>query len=103
VLGAKDRKQAVAVGVDPLYGWKSSGGCKVALAGDIFGKIDGQKAGNETLQKIQDVCDWWYVVPRGGKGSGLGDKGLKAIGGEEGRGGVRQDECGVAGWGAERD
>jgi len=83
VLGTKDRKQVVAVGVDPLYGRESPRGREVALTWDVFGKIDSQKAGDETLQKIQSVCDWWYVMPTQGKGSGLCDKGLEAIRREE--------------------
>jgi hypothetical protein len=83
VLGTKDRKEVVAVGVDPLYGREAPRGGKIALTWDEFGKIDGQKAGNETLQKIQDVCDWWYVMPTQGKGSSLRDKGLEAIRREE--------------------
>lgn len=83
VLGTKDGEEVVAVGVDPLYGRETPRGCKVALTGDVFGKVDGEKAGNERLQEIQDVCDWGYVVARQGKGSGLGDKGVEAIGREE--------------------
>ena len=95
VLGAKDGMEVVAVGVDPLYGRESPRGCKVALAGDVFGQVNGQKAGNETLQEVQDVCDWWYVMATQGKGSSLGDKGLEAVRREEGRGGVWQDERAV--------
>lgn len=83
VLGAKDRKEVVTVGVDPLYGRESSRGCEVALTWDSFGKIDGQKSRNETLQKIQDVCDWWHVMTTQSKGSSLRDKGLKTIRREE--------------------
>ncbi len=75
VLGAEDRKQVVAVGVDPLDGRETPGGCKVALTWDGFGKIDGQQARNETLQKIQDVRDWWHVMATQSKGSSLRDKG----------------------------
>jgi len=83
VLGTKDRKQVVAVGVDPLYGGETPRGCECTLTGDEFGKIDGQKAGNETLQEIQDVCDRWYVMATQGKGSRLCDKGLEAVRREE--------------------
>ena len=83
VLGAKDSKEVVTVGVDPLYGRESPRGCEVALTWDAFGKIDGQKSRNETLQKIQDVCDWWHVMTTQSKGSSLRDKGLKTIRREE--------------------
>ena len=83
VLRTEDRKEVVAVGVDPLYGGESPGGCKVALTGDGFGQVNGQKTRNETLQEKQDVCDWWYVMPTQGKGSSLRDKGLEAVRREE--------------------
>ena len=92
VLAAKDRKEVVAVGVDPLYGRETPRGCKAALTGDELGQVNGQKTRNETLQEIQDVCDRRYVMATQSKGSGLGGKGLEAIRGEERRGGVWQDE-----------
>ena len=80
MLGAKDHKEVVTVVVDPLYGRESPRGCEVAFA---FGKIDGQKSRNETLQKIQDICDWWHVMTTQIKCSSLRDKGLKTIRREE--------------------
>jgi hypothetical protein len=83
VLVAEDRDEVAAVGIDPLDGRQSPRGREVALTGDLFGKVDSQEAGNETLEEIQDVCDWWYVVAADGKGSRLRNKGLKAIRREE--------------------
>ena len=79
VPGAKDRKELVTVGVDPLYRREFPRGCEVALTWHVFGKIDGQKSRNETLQKIQDVCDWWHVMTTQSQGSRLRNKGSKTI------------------------
>lgn len=57
MVSTEDGGELLLVSVDPFDRREAAGGGPCALAGDLLDHDDGEHAWNETLEKMQNICD----------------------------------------------